>query len=152
MQKTNDNSLAARFQAEHDELMQVQAEVGRAYRQFRDAPSPETQTHLEVVLSEFGSHLTEHFTAEEEEGMLQLDGGLQPADAREVVRLRSEHGEMRTEMAHLSTDLGRRLGDPGEAAVIGETIHHLFHRLHDHEAAENRLMMETYWDDSGPAD
>ncbi|MBM3457946.1 MAG: hemerythrin domain-containing protein [Armatimonadetes bacterium] len=149
---TQTHPAAARLRAEHDELMQAQAELGRARRAFLDAPSGETREQFSNTLTEFAEHLQEHFEEEEDGGILQATSEHSQRVSAEVDRLRAEHEAMRGEMRVLSSDLRSRLEDPAQVAVVGHALDELLHHLGDHERAENRLVLDAYWDDSGSGD
>lgn len=147
-----ESEIVENLQREHEQLLEAQKGLRKALKTYRDRPSRETGGELAASLSEFTAHLTRHFQYEEEGGFLQPLLEHDPSVAPRVRQLSDEHDRMRRDFQELAGGLEDRLAQPDAARRLDAAMLSLLDRLHEHEMAENGLVLDVFWTDSGLID
>jgi len=103
-------------------------------------------------LDELAEQVLDHFEHEEEGGYFAEVIGVAPRLCERANALLREHAEMArhlSEMRHCAAERSRRSRWWEE---LREEFEKFFERFSAHEAAENVLLQEAYWDDIGAED
>lgn len=90
-----------------------------------------------------------HFKVEEETGLHIELREQSPRLAGRLERLISDHDRILGTLQKLIADLPAETIGPAEAGPFKERVLSAVETLHEHERAENEIMMDAYWDDLG---
>lgn len=135
--------------ADHEEVHALVEELEQqlADPKAGDGPDP---TKLYAALSELQTRLAVHFEAEEAGGVHEQLKDEAPRLARQLDRLFADHPVIIKRLGRLVIDFSEAGSYPPERLqqLFGETIELLGH-ITEHEAAENRVMLDAYWNDVG---
>ncbi len=137
---------------DHRECMQVVSELEACLDQPPDDPSRWVARLLEH-LPGLARTMREHFE-DEEGGLLFAEiPHRRPRFAVRLEALKEEHPRLLVEIAKVTKAAGNLRGaEVYELRELNARIQLLVARLRRHEAAENELIFEIYWDDIGTGD
>jgi hypothetical protein len=147
-----DPALADHTLAEHRETMQAVVAVENFHNREPDPPERWIAAVVEE-LARAGAALRAHF-AEETLGPLFRQVPLaRPRFAGKLERLEAEHGRLLEALAEAQAH-GRRLADPQlhELREFNARVQLLVARIRRHEAEENEVALQAFWDETGAGD
>ena len=90
-----------------------------------------------------------HFEVEEQTGLHIQLREQSPRLAFRLERLVSDHRRILEGLQELARDLPAETIGRNEADPLKERVLRALETLHEHERAENEIMMDAYWDDLG---
>lgn len=103
------------------------------------------------LLQDFRTLLVGHFATEEaRDGFFDVIRGMTPRQLAKVDHLEKEHSALLAEVDRVGESARACMAGP-VAAVLAEA-RALVRRLRNHEAAEDSLLLDTFYDDLGQGD
>jgi len=106
------------------------------------------RSHLETCLADFHRRLQKHFVTEEEGKLYRELKERVPRLAQRLERVFGDHPAILERLEEISGGLKDGNSKIGMPQIIEET-RGLIAQVAEHEAAENEVMMDAYWDDLG---
>ena len=145
-------SIVKETRDEHRACMQLLSEVEECLDRPPDDPAGWI-SDLKRKLTELATALDEHFTGEEAGPVFRKLPIHHPRLAGPLKKLEDEHATMRSD---LKTVRGKadELDDPEvfELRELNARVQLFVARLRRHEAAENEIVIQAYWDEVGVGD
>ena len=145
-------SIVKETQDEHRACMQLLSEVEECLDRPPDDPAGWI-SDLKQRLTRLTAALDEHFTGEEAGPMFRDLPIRHPRLAGPLKQLEDEHKEMRVDLQSVR-DKAEELDQPEvfELRELNARVQLFVARLRRHEAAENELVIQAYWDEVGVGD
>jgi hypothetical protein len=150
-------TLNAAFFQEIKEDNQRLQELQRELREIFHADRPLGVSRFTLIdlLAELRDHLATHFALEEAFGYFDDPIDTAPQICEEAETLRAQHSDLFVEVCHLADRAVDLLGEHGTLAgyrEIARMFREFDHRLRQHEARENELILLAFNNDIGIGD
>jgi hypothetical protein len=132
------------LRAEHRRLQQC---LRRIEQQWIDCEVPRLAEIIPQVIEDLEilrAELADHFEEEESGGCLEEAVSRQPSLSHEAIRLEHEHPVMLEQVDLLIVKLKEVSGPIQSADEAKEDFRRFAEQLHAHEAAENRILEESF--------
>ena len=146
----NTENVGAKILSEHENLRALLQKLERQVQQ--PAGSDAWLEKLRELLSGLVDLCSEHFRLEEQAGLHVQLREQSPRLAFRLEKLLSDHFRILEALQNLVTDVSPDSVASGESAPLKERILGVLEAVHEHERAENEVMMDAYWDDLGGED
>jgi len=145
-------SIVKEIRDEHRACMQLLSEVEECLDSPPDDPAGWI-SDLKQKLTELTAALDEHFTGEEAGPVFRKLPIQHPRLAGPLKQLEEEHATMRSELKTV-LDKADELSQPEvfELRELNARVQLFVARLRRHEAAENEIVIQAYWDEVGVGD
>ena len=143
----NTDHVGAKILSEHEGLRALLQAVERHIQQ--PAGSDGWLEKLRESLSGLIDVCSEHFRLEEQAGLHVQLREESPRLAFRLEKLLSDHSGILEALRKLVTDLPTEAIASGDADPLKERVLGVLEAVHEHERAENEVMMDAYWEDLG---
>jgi len=113
-------------------------------------PEAEWRSELQVTLSDLHRRLQRHFKSEEKGGVHERLMQEAPRLAHRLDELFADHPAILERLTGLLASLSEEGGaSPLDVRALTDGTRQLIEQLSEHEASENEVMLDAYWDDLG---
>ena len=143
----NTENVGAKILSEHEDLRALLQRLERHVQQ--PGGSDGWLEKLRESLSRLVDLCSEHFRLEEQAGLHVQLREESPRLAFRLEKLLSDHSGILEALRKLVTDLPTEVSAPGDADTLKERVLGVVEAVHEHERAENEVMMDAYWEDLG---
>ncbi len=133
--------------SEHEDLRALLRALEQQVQQ--SAGSDAWLEKLRGTLSRLVDLCSEHFELEERAGLHVELREQSPRLASRLEKLLSDHSRILEALRRLVTDLPTESTASGGVDTLKERILGMVAAVHEHERAENEIMMDAYWEDLG---
>jgi hypothetical protein len=130
--------------AEHRRLHAMLRDMRAAIVHSTGPDEPQSFAHVSSILQRLQDELRHHFAEEEGGGCLDEAVSRCPRLSDEVKRVEAEHPEILAEIDRMIRDAGRLPPTTQNQLALQREFDELYRRLHDHEAAENRILAQGF--------
>ena len=143
----NTEHVGAKILSEHEDL---RALLQTLERQVQQPAGPDAWLeNLRETLSRLVDLCSEHFRLEEQAGLHVQLREQSPRLAFRLEKLLSDHARILEALRKLVTDLPIESIASGGVDPLKERVLGVLEAVHEHERAENEIMMDAYWQDLG---
>jgi iron-sulfur cluster repair protein YtfE (RIC family) len=143
----NTDDIGAKILSEHKDLRALLQALDRHVQQ--PVGSDAWLENLRETLSGLVDLCSEHFRLEEQAGLHVQIREQSPRLASRLEKLLSDHRRILDALRKLVADLPRESIASSEADPLKERVLGVLEAVHEHEQAENEVMMDAYWVDLG---
>jgi len=133
--------------SEHENLRALLRALEQQVEQSADSDA--WLENLRETLSRLVDLCAEHFELEERAGLHVELREQSPRLASRLEKLLSDHSRILGALRRLVTDLPTESTASGGVDALKERILDTVAAVHEHERAENEIMMDAYWEDLG---
>ena len=143
----NTENIGAKILSQHKDLRALLQALERHIQQ--PAGSDAWLESLREALSGLVDLCSEHFTLEEQTGLHVELREQSPRLAFRLEKLLSDHSRILEALRKLVAGLPTESIASSEADPLKERVLGVLEAFHEHERAENEIMMDAYWEDLG---
>lgn len=130
--------------AEHKRLHSMLRQMRHAICHSVQPDENPSFARIAEVLARLREELTHHFAEEEAGGCLDEAVSRCPSLSAEAKRIEAEHADILAQLDRLAEQAGSLPPTPQNQVAIQRAFDQLYRLLHQHEAAENRLLAEGF--------
>lgn len=151
--KVSDHAdFAKRTLDEHHHLAETRTRLRHLLEQCINHPGQDQKGQLRSLFKDFNDHLLRHMDFEEEGGYMAPLLEVRPTVSSKVEQLQADHDHLRSELEEVMKEIEStgEFCQPVMDMIL--RLANLLDFVETHERAENGLVMETFFQDTGDKD